>query len=147
MDELTPLEKMREFVSGYPDFDILSTFQIDYTDSVPDNGGLFPTGIVEVSRVRDITGGALVENQYNFALYAMLTKAPNDDTNSTYNAEWVMGFQEWIQAQSIKGLAPTFGDYPNREVITAQNGTLYSAEEEGTALYFIQLSVNFFKEY
>lgn len=144
---MSALEIMRDFVSQYPDFDILSSFQIDFTDSVPDNGGLFPSGIVEVSRVKDITGGALVENQYNFALYAMLTKAPNDDTGSTYNAEWLLGFQEWIQEQSVRGLAPTFGDYPHRETITAQNGTLYSAEGEGTALYVIQLSVRFFKEY
>lgn len=144
----TALEKMREFIAAYPDFDILGTFSVDYTDNVPDNGGLFPTGLVEISRSTDITGYTYeVVNQYNFALYTMLAKAPGDDVGATFNAEWQMGFQEWVQEQSARGLAPAFGDKPRLEVITAQNGQLYSADAEGTALYMIQISVTYIKEF
>ena len=144
----TALQKMRDFVASYPDFDILGSFQIDYTDQVPDNGGLFPTGLVEISRSTDITGYTYeVTNQINFALYTVLAKTPGDDTGATFNAEWQMGFQQWVQEQSVKGLAPVFGDKPHRESIIAQNGQLFSAENEGTALYMIQLSVQFIKEF
>ena len=144
----TNLGKMREFVASYPDFDILGEFRIDYTDQVPDNGGLFPTGMVEVSRRTDITGSTYeVENQLNFALYTVLAKSPGDDAVATFNAEWQMGFQQWVQEQSVRGLAPTFGDKPLMERITAQNGQLYSADAEGTALYMIQISVNYIKEF
>lgn len=143
----TALEKMRDFVSGYPDADVLGELAIDYTDRIPSSAGLFPNGLVEVSRSKDITGDVTVRNQYNFALYTVLEKSPGDDTGATYNAEWVMGFQEWVQRQSATGNAPTFGDNPGDEVMSAQNGQLYSAADEGTAIYVMQITAQFTKEY
>lgn len=145
---MTALETMRDFIAEYPDFDILGGFTVDYTDKVPDCAGLFPSGLVEINRVHDILplelgGGVTVYNQYNFALYTLLAKSPDDDAGATYNAEWQMGFQEWVQEQSTLGLAPVFGDDPRTEEITAQNGAIYSADEEGTAVYVIQISVTF----
>lgn len=142
MDD-NPLQTMREFVAQYPDWDILSQLTIDYTDRVPECAGLFPGGMVEVSRHRDILGRAWVVNQYNFALYANLAKAPDEDAGATINADWVMGFQQWVQRQSMLGLAPTFGDVPRDETLRAQNGAIYAADDEGTALYVVQLSATY----
>ena len=147
MAEQTALEKMRAFVESFPDADVFDSLFIDYTDNVPNSGGLFPSGLVEVSRRRDITGNTTVENQYNFALYTVLEKSPDEDGGATYNAEWQMAFQEWVQEQSARGTAPTFGDEPRTERITAQNGAIYSADEEGVAMYVIQLSVTFTKHF
>lgn len=147
MPEQTALEKMRAFVGSYPDADVLGTLSIDYTDNVPNNGGLFPGGLVEVSRAKDLLGNVYVTNQYNFALYAVFEKSPDEDFGATANAEWLMGFQQWVQEQSALRLAPTFGDNPRIEQITAQNGTLFTAEGEGTAMYVIQLSVVYEKHY
>lgn len=140
---MTALDTMREFVQSYPDYDILSRLDIDYTDKVPNSGGLFPSGMVEVSRRSDLLGNVTVTNQLNFALYTTLEKWEG----SLDNAEWQLGFQQWVQAQSALGLAPTFGDEPRTETITAQNGQLYSADEEGTALYVIQINVTFVRNY
>jgi hypothetical protein len=139
---MTALEKMRAFVASYPDHDILARLDVDYTDKVPNAAGLFPSGLVEVSRTRDILGDVTVENQLNFALYTTLEKFED----GTDNAEWQLAFQEWVQEQSALGLAPAFGDEPRTERIQAQNGQLYSADEEGTALYAIQISVNYTKK-
>ena len=139
---MTALEKMRAFVASYPDHDILARLDVDYTDKVPNAAGLFPSGLVEVSRTRDILGDVTVENQLNFALYTTLEKFED----GTDNAEWQLAFQEWVQEQSALGLAPTFGDDLRTERIQAQNGQLYSADEEGTALYAIQISVNYTKK-
>jgi hypothetical protein len=139
---MTALEKMRAFVASYPDHDILARLDVDYTDKVPNAAGLFPSGLVEVSRTRDILGDVTVENQLNFALYTTLEKFED----GTDNAEWQLAFQQWVQEQSALGLAPAFGDEPRTERIQAQNGQLYSADEEGTALYAIQISVNYTKK-
>jgi hypothetical protein len=139
---MTALEKMRAFVASYPDHDILARLDVDYTDKVPNAAGLFPSGLVEVSRTRDILGDVTVENQLNFALYTTLEKFED----GTDNAEWQLAFQEWVQEQSALGLVPAFGDEPRTERIQAQNGQLYSADEEGTALYAIQISVNYTKK-
>lgn len=144
---MTALEKIREFVGSYPGADILSEFRIDYTDQIPSNGGLFPSGLVEISRKTDLLGNTTVTNQYNFGLYCVMEKAPGDDTQATINADWVMDFQEWVQSQSVMGLAPVFGDAPSLERITAQNGVLYGAEDEGIATYMVQLSVQFIRQF
>lgn len=141
------LQKMREFVESYPGADILSQLSIDFTDKVPNTGGLFPSGLVEVRRRSFIDGTREVDNQYNFALYTKFTKVPEDDFTGTANAAWLMEFQEWVQEQSVLGAAPAFGDDPRRERIFAGNGELYSASDEGTALYVIRISVNFTKRY
>ena len=147
MTEHTPLEKMRAFVASYPDFDILGELAIDYTDAVPNSAGLFPNGLVEVSRRTDLLGNVTVANQRNFALYTALEKSPDEDGGATVNAEWLDGFQLWVQEQSALGNAPAFGDEPRSERITAQNGAIYSADGEGVAVYAVQLSVSFTKRY
>lgn len=145
---MTALDKMREFIASFPHADLLEGFQVDYTDKVPDNGGLFPSGLVEIARHRDILGeSAWTENQYNFALYTVLVKSPDDDEGATINAEWVMEFQEWVQQQSMLYQTPTFGDEPRREIMQAENGTLIAADDEGTAVYVVQISVYFIKHF
>lgn len=145
---MTALEKIRDFIAQYPGADILNDFQVDYTDQIPANeGGIFPSGLVEVSRKSDILGNVTITNQYNFGLYYVFVKSPGDDVGATFNADWLMDFQEWVQKQSAKGLAPVFGDDPRREHIIAQNGVMYGADREGTATYMVQLSVQFVKEF
>ena len=144
---MTPLDKIRTWLETFEAFDILSSFKVDFTDQVPANGGIFPSGLVEVDRRPDIFGQVTVTNQYNFGLYYVFEKAPGDDAGAVINADWVMDFQEWVQAQSIIGAAPLFGDDPTREKVMAQNGVLYEATEEGTATYMVQLSVQFIKKF
>lgn len=144
---MTALEKITDFVRRYPGADILRDFHIDYTDQIPSNGGAYPSGLVEIARKKDIVGNVTVTNQYNFGLNYVFPKVPGDDEGAAINADWLMDFQEWVQEQSAQGLAPVFGDVPQAERITAQNGVLYDAGPEGLALYMVQLSVIFVKEF
>lgn len=144
---MTDLERIREWIKTYPKHDIIADFLVDFADKAPGGGSIAPSGLVEVSRKIDILGDATVENQYNFGLYYVFYKSPEDDVGATYNAEWVMDFQKWVQEQSVCRLAPTFGDEPASERIQAQNGVLYAADEEGTAVYMVQLSVRFTKNF
>lgn len=98
--------------------------------------------MLEVQRKTDILGNATVENKLNYGLYYVFEKSPGDDSRSTFNADWVQDFQEWVQEQSIKGLAPKFGE---NQTVKAENGMLYDADTEGTATYMIQLSIQFEK--
>lgn len=144
---MTALDKIQNWVKTFPKFDVLSAFSVDYTAAEPANGGLMPSGLVEVSRKTDIFGNAAVTNQYNFTLYFVFFKAPGDDSGAEENAQWLMDFQDWVQAQSATGAAPIFGDVPRSEIIRAQNGVLAEADNEGTAIYSVSLSVQFIKNY
>lgn len=144
---MTALEKIREWIKTYPGCSQLQELSVDYTDEVPANGGVNPSGLLEVSRKRDILGNVTVLNQYSFTLYFVFAKAPGDDVGAEENAQWLMDFQDWVQRQSITGKAPVFGGDPRRETIKAQNGSLFTADSEGTAVYSAQLSVQFIKRY
>lgn len=143
---MTPLEQIRKWLATYSGYDILSHFRVDYTDQIPSNGGIYPAGLVEISRTIDIVGNVTVENQYNFGLYYVFEKAPGDDAGASINANWIMDFQMWVQEQSVTGKAPVFGDVPCRERILAQNGVLFEAQDDGLATYMVQLSVRFIKK-
>ena len=142
---MTDLEKVRQWLGTYSGIIPMKGLKVDYFSPNPDNGSIDPSGLVEVSRTTDIMGGVTVENQYNFALYFVLLKSPGDDEGATDNAALLMDFQRWVQEQSVRKQIPTFGDDPQKEEVRAQNGTLVTADEEGTAIYSVQLSFNFIK--
>lgn len=144
---MSDLEKIRQWLLTYPGIGRLQGLKVDYYSAQPDNGSIDPSGLIEISRKEDILGNTTVENQYNFALYFVLAKAPEDDEGAVENADWIMDFQRWVQEQSIRRLAPTFGDEPKSETIKAQNGKVEAADEEGTGIYMVQLSINFTKIY
>lgn len=144
---MSALETVRDWLATFPQSDVLSGFQVDFTDKIPGTGGILPDGLVEVSRKRDIVGNITVTNQYNFGLYYVFEKAPNDDVGAEKNADWIVDLQEWVQEQSAAGTAPVFGDDPLEERITAQNGTLLQADGEGTGIYVVRLSVQFIKKF
>lgn len=144
---MTDLERVRQWLATYPGTAPVRELKVDYFSPNPDNGSIDPSGLTEVSRTTDIMGNVTVENQYNFALYFVLLKSPGDDEGATDNAALLMDFQRWVQEQSIRKLVPVFGDDPDLETAKAQNGALYAADEEGTAIYTVQLSINFIKNY
>ena len=144
---MSDLEVFRNWIQTYPNIGRLQKLRVDYYSTEPDNGSIDPAGLVEVSRTEDILGNVTVENQYNFALYFVFAKSPEDDVGASDNAVWLMELQRWIQEQSLLHRAPTFGDEPRTEKITAQNGKVDSADEEGTGIYSVQISINFTKKY
>lgn len=145
---MSDLDKLKGWIQTYPGYDQLGEMQVDYTDRLPGCFGVFPAGLVEISRKENLFGEVTVQNQYNFALYLVLPKAPGDDVGAQINADWVMDFQHWVQAQSVTHKAPTFGNVDTFcETMSAQNGALYDADEEGLAMYMISLQATFKMHY
>lgn len=144
---MSALEKVRNWLLTYPKIARIQGLGVDYYAATPNNGSIDPSGLVEISRKEDILGNTTVENQYNFVLYFVLAKPPEDNEGATDNADWLLDLQQWIQEQSIRRQAPTFGDVPSAETISAQNGKVDAADEEGTGVYSVQLSINFTKIY
>ena len=144
---MSDLDKIRKWLLTYPEIGRLQGLNIDYYSEQPDNSSIAPSGLVEISRTEDILGNVTVQNQYNFGLYFVMIKAPEDDVGATENADWLMEFQRWVQEQSIRRLVPVFGDDPRSETVKAQNGVNEYADREGTGIYVVQLSINFTKIY
>lgn len=144
---MSDLEKIKNWLSTFDDYDRLQSVRVDYLSPAPETGNIVPSGLVELSRTRDVWGNVLVENQYVFGIFYVLSKNAEDDTAAAENADWLLGFQRWVQEQSVLRLAPTFGDEPATERMCAQNGVLYANNDDGTATYRVQLTANFKKLY
>ncbi len=144
---MSVLESIRKWLDTFPGNDCFQSLKVDYISTEPGNSSIAPSGLMEISRKPDILGNIIVENQYNFALFYVFEKATDDDKGATQNAEWLIDFQNWIQEQNILGLTPVFGDESELEEIKAQNGTIYDSDDEGTAMYLVQLSVTYIKKY
>ena len=144
---MNDLERIKAWLTTYSGYDRLQRVTVDYLSSDPNTGSITPSGLVELSRVENMMGSVLVENQYCFGLYFVMAKTTGDDTNAVENAAWILGLQQWVQEQSIRRLAPTFGDEPATERMYAQNGVLYTDNNNGTATYRVELTATFKKYY
>lgn len=137
------LEKVRQWVQTFPQWEEGNLLYIDFTGAMPGNAGLFPAGLEEVSRTEDVLGNVTVQCRYQFSLYRVVT----GQEDNTVNAHWMMDFQNWVREQSVLHLAPTFGDIPARERIRAEKGKLKDSSQVGTGVYVVQLTAEFVKEY
>lgn len=138
------IQTIKDWIATFPGYEKLGDMQVDFLAPLPGSNSIAPSGLVEVSRTEDIMGNYTVQNQYNFSLFFVFYR-PEGGEETEDNAEWVLNFQEWVQEQDIRGKTPTFG---NRTISTvAQNGMLYTADEEGTGVYMVQLSVNYEKRF
>lgn len=59
---MTALETIRAWIREYPGCRALQDLYVDYTDTAPSNGGVNPSGLVEISRRTDILGNVTVTN-------------------------------------------------------------------------------------
>lgn len=133
------LETMIAWLKTYPGW--ADTLYVDYTDGVPGSAGLYPAGVEEVSRKEDVLGNLQVRYKAHFDLDRITT----GQQDNTENAAWLLEFQDWVRQQSGAGLAPTFGDEPDREHIRAEKGKLKSASQTGTGTYTVHLTAEYTK--
>lgn len=139
---MADLERIRQWLSTYPGMEQLQSLRLDYYDPRGDNS-IAAAGLTEISRTEDVCGNLVIENRYSFGLYYTLAQ----EADALTNAHWILAFQQWVQQQDLGHLAPTFGDSPLSERISAGNGALYAADSSGTVTYLLLLTVNFKKIY
>ena len=139
MSDMTDLEKLRQWVLSYPEWE--GALYLDHTDAAPGNGGLYPLGLEELSRREDVLGNRQVRCRYRFCLYRV-TAGQGDKTGQ---AQWLLDLQQWIQQQCVTGNAPRFGDVPEQERIRAEKGKLRQVCQTGTGVYEVILTVDLVK--
>lgn len=129
------LEKLRRWLLTFPGWP--GELSVDKMQAGSATG-LFPLGLEETDRKEDFLGNAQAVCRYRFALYTRLN--PGQDC-----AQWLLDFQNWVQQQSIAGLAPRFGDIPHAERLQAREGVCKDPGVLGT--YAVTLIADFVREY
>ena len=98
------LERVRQWVKGFPQWEEGNLLYIDFTDGVPGSSGLYPGGLEVVSAKADVLGGVKMTCRYHFCLYRV-----GNAEGSGRDAAWLLAFQNWVLEQSALGLAPRVG--------------------------------------
>lgn len=141
---MSRIDKMKEFIATCPFMDKFAEQHIDWTEAEPGNYGIAPTGESIIRTERDVLGSKKILKQSNFSLYARCFTI--DDIARLETIGFLENFADWIEEQSEKGLAPQFGDDPEEEEMTAQNGMLFKMSENGqSGLYQIQIQCFYVK--
>ncbi len=136
-------ERIRQWLMGWPGWQEAEKLHIEYTDSAPGNCGLFSGGLEEVSRKADLLGNVTVRCRYRFELCRVVAR----EADGNAAVRWVQELQNWVQEQSVRGLAPVFGDVPGDEWIRGEKGHLLKNRQPGNAMYSVALSGEFTKKY
>ena len=138
---MTALEKMVQWLKTFPLWE--DDLHIDDLGAAPSNTGLYPGGLEEVSRREDVLGNVTVVCRLHFLLYRRTARQQDNGESS----RWLLQLQDWVQKQSAAGLAPVFGDDPQKERIRAEKGKLQEASQTGTGKYVVAITAEFEKQY
>ncbi len=106
----------------------------DETEPVPVSVGLFPKGSREIDRREDVLGNVQLRVQDRFLIVRNSPQTPEE------NAQLLLCLQKWISEQCVAGQAPVFG---SRQRIRAENGQRKKDTQSGTALYTVDLTVEY----
>lgn len=129
------LETVAGWVRSFPLWEAGNLLYIDYTDAAPGNTGLYPAGIEEISRRKDILGNVYSRCRCNFALYRV-GRSPKSGADSA----WLLAFQQWVLQQSRENLAPALGEDTQWK---AEKGKLREHSQPGTGVYWVQLTAEY----
>ncbi len=137
VEKITELEKLRQFLLTYPNWEAGKLLYIDRCDG--GQQGLFPQGVEEVARHTDVLGNTKIHCRLKFILYRSAGERAED-------AAWLLAFQKWLGQMSAQGKAPQFGDAPGQERLKAEKGHFDKARGNG-GLYAVTLTAEFVKIY
>lgn len=133
------LEKLKAWLQTYPGW--AGTMAVDHTYAVPGQFGLYPRGVEVQSVKKDVLGNVYTRCRSRFDLYRVTT----GQADNTQAAGWLLDFQAWVRDQTAKGLTPAFGDVPEDERLTAQQGKLLRTGPAGMGMYAVTLTAAYTK--
>ena len=139
---MNDLEKLRQWLRTFPLWEETNYLYVDFTDNLPGSTGLYPAGLEILGREADVLGNVTLRCRYNFALYRV-----GGVSGDGREALWLMQLQKWVMEQSAARLAPTFGDEPAAERITAQKGKLKEPVKAGCGVYSVILAAEFVRKF
>lgn len=135
---MTPLIKIKAWLETCPCFPEGFTLQLDCLDAVPGSKGLYAQGVEEISRREDVLGNVTVVNRMTFLFYLVSCRGME-----AQDREALWQFRNWVQQQSLSGLAPRFGNVPREERIAVEKENLNSVSQNGTKKYAVTVTAQF----
>ena len=141
------LPALRDFLAGAPALSDL-TLRVEDAGPAPGTGGLWPRGVMVLTRKENLLGGVSLRCRAEFLLRLCLPLPPGDDARAVRNAGRLLALQSWVAAKSAAHALPAFGNgLPEGETLRAQDGRLETADAGGTARYTLRLLAEYTEVY
>lgn len=136
---MSVVESVVEYLRTCPYMDHTQQVNIDRYD--PECGySVSPTG--QTVAVSYMDGSRVIES--DFVLY--LTDQANDDGERIENSVFLEHVFSWLEEQSRRRNLPALGAGKKARKLTAANGMLFATQEDGTAVYQLQLKLTYFQK-
>ena len=131
------LEEVRLWLAGFDGWGG-APLRIDCLQPGPENGALLPKGLQFLQSREDVLGNRIQRLRCVF-LVQRVEHAPKQA-----DAAQLLALQQWVYSQCAAGTAPVLGENTRWK---AEKGQLAGSKGAGTALYSVELSVEFTKKY
>ena len=131
------LEEVKQWVAAFPGWGE-AAIHIDYVSPDPENGALLPTGLQLVDTKEDVLGTRRQRLRCAFSVQRV-EHAPKQA-----DAARLLALQQWVYDSCAAGTAPIFGEDTRWK---AEKGQLWGSKGAGTAVYSLELTVEFTKIY
>jgi hydroxylamine reductase (hybrid-cluster protein) len=138
------IELVKDVVMGFPN---ISDLHIDYTESDPDNYGLYPTG--DQLLKEDVLGNQT--RQHNFVLYAIFQSL--NDYERIANSTFLLDLAYWLEkAAKNQSIEVTINEHTvngTLKKLSSANGMLYGYQEgtlSGPVTYQLQIYAQYHLE-
>ena len=133
------IEGVAAFLAGCPHLDNAQQINIDRYD--PACGySVSPTGQAVAKQYLD--GSAVIESSFEF----YFTDFANDDGERLENSIFLEQTANWIRQQAQRRNPPNLGEGRQARRLEASNGMLFATQDDGTAVYQLQLKLTYFQK-
>ena len=131
------LEEVRLWLAGFDGWGG-ATLQVDCLQPSPENGALLPRGLQLVQSREDVLGNRVQRLRCVF-LVQRVEHAPKQA-----DAAQLLRLQQWVYESCAAGTAPVLGEDTRWR---AEKGQLSGNKGAGTAVYTVELSVEFTRKF
>ena len=135
------IKALQDYLTTYDGIELKPINQVltDRTGESPSSYALAPSGDNRI--VADILGNKTIENNYVF----FAKEAAADEVDRQDNYDFLENFREWLDDQNDAGNLPTLPGRYEAESLEVSNSMLFDIDEDGTALYQIQIKLTITK--
>lgn len=135
------IKAVQDWLSEYEGMSMrpLSEIRTDLTEEQPSSYALAAAGNSKIEE--DILGNCTYQNSYVF--YARELASNEIDRADTH--EFLDRLKEWIEEKNASGDLPSLPDGYTAEGIEVSNAMLFGIDENGVALYQVQIQLTYVK--
>ncbi len=138
-EKISIAQKIGEWINGCPFVSEIHPTETMLVYGGANEGNVLPEPLVH----KDMLGNVAVQKQVNLRIIMKTETLLNHD----FATEYLFNLENWIEQQSLSGLAPIIGDEPDNEHIWADSSRYTPSGASETGEFSVPIHIQFKKYY